>query len=62
MFDLLIILLLIGIVVSLGYGLYFLIKDKSGSDRTVWSLTIRVSLAALLLIVLAIGFMQRVPG
>jgi len=62
MFDLLVILVMIGIVMSLAFGLYFLIKDSGKTDRTVWSLTIRVSLAALLLIILAIGFMQRSPG
>ena len=62
MFDLLIIRVMIGIVISLAFGLYFLIKDSGKTDRTVWSLTIRVSLAALLLILLAIGFMQRVPA
>jgi uncharacterized membrane protein len=62
MFDLLIILVMIGIVISLAAGLYFLIKDSGTTDRTVWSLTIRVSLAALLLVILAIGFMQRSPG
>ena len=53
---------MIGIVISLACGLYFLIKDSGETDRTVWSLTIRVSLAALLLVILAIGFMQRFPG
>ena len=62
MFDLLIILVMIGIVISLAFGLYFLINDSGKTDRTAWSLTIRVSLAALLLILLAFGFMQRVPG
>ncbi len=62
MIDFLIILVMIGIVVSLGYGLYFLVKDSGKTERTVWSLTIRVGLAALLLIILAIGFMSRYPG
>ena len=53
---------MIGIVISLACGLYFLIKDNGKTDRTAWSLTIRVSLAALLLVILAIGFMQRVPA
>ena len=62
MFDLLIILVMIGIVISLASGLYFLINDSGETNRTVWSLTIRVSLAALLLVILAVGFMQRFPG
>ena len=59
MFDILIILVMIGIVVSLGFGLYFLVKDSGKTERTVWSLTIRVGLAVVLLIILAIGFMSR---
>jgi hypothetical protein len=59
MFDILIILTLLGIIISLGMGLYFLVKDRGETRRTVWSLTIRVGLAVLLLVILAIGFMSR---
>lgn len=59
MFDFLIIVTMLGILISLGLGLYFLVKDRGETKRTVWSLTIRVSLAVLLLIILAIGFMSR---
>ena len=59
MFDFLIIVVMIGIIVSLGLGLYFLVKDRGKTERTVWSLTARVSLAVVLLIILALGFMSR---
>jgi hypothetical protein len=59
MFDSLIILIMIGIVVSLGLGLYFLVTDRGQTERTVKSLSARVGLAVLLLVVLAIGFMSR---
>jgi hypothetical protein len=59
MFDLLIILAMVGIVVSLGFGLYFLVTDRGESDRTIWSLTFRVGFAVVLLIILAVGFMSR---
>lgn len=62
MFDLLIILVMVGIVVSLALGLYFLVKDRGKTERTVRSLTVRVGLAVLLLIILAIGFMSRSPA
>ena len=62
MINFLIIFVMIGIVVSLGFGLYFLVTDSGKTERTVWSLTIRVGLAALLLVILAIGFMSRYPG
>lgn len=58
MLDLLIILVLVGIIVSLGLALYFLVKDRGKTERTVWSLTARVGLAISLLILLAIGFMS----
>jgi hypothetical protein len=62
MFDLLIILVMVGIAVSLGFGLYFLVKDRGKTERTVRSLTVRVGLAVLLLVILAIGFMSRSPA
>jgi hypothetical protein len=59
MFDILIIMTMLGIIISLGLGLYYLVNDRGETKRAVWSLTIRVSLAFLLLIILAIGFMSR---
>ena len=59
MFDMLIYLVMLGIILSLGAGLYFLVADKGATDRTVISLTVRVALAVLLLILLAIGFITR---
>lgn len=62
MFDFLIIIVMVGIIISLAFGLYFMVKDRGRTERTVWSLTIRVGLAVLLLIILAIGFMSRYPS
>lgn len=62
MFDLIIVITLIGIIASLGAGLYFLVKDRGETDRTVKSLTVRVGLAILLLIILAFGFVARYSG
>lgn len=59
MFNTLILLVMLGIVVSLGLALYYLVVDSAKSERTVMSLTVRVSLAGLLLILLAIGFYYR---
>ena len=59
MIDLLIIIVMLGIIGSLGFGLYFLVQDRGKTDRTVRSLTVRVGLAVLLLIILAFGFMSR---
>lgn len=59
MIDLLIIIVMLGIIGSLGFGLYFLVQDRGKTERTVRSLTVRVGLAVLLLIILAFGFMSR---
>lgn len=58
-FDLLIILVLAGIVISLFFGLYYLVVDRGKTERTVVSLSFRVGFAVLLLIILAFGFMSR---
>jgi len=57
--DIVIILVLLGIMGSLGSGLYFLVHDRGKTERTVVSLSIRVGLAVLLLVLLAIGFVTR---
>ena len=59
MFDLLIIVVMVAIVVSLAFGLYFLVKDRGRTERTVRSLTVRVGLAVFLLVLLALGFISR---
>ena len=59
MFDLLIILVMLGILVSLGAGLFFLVRDPGKSERIVVSLTVRVVLSVLLLVLLAWGFANK---
>ena len=59
MFDILIIIVLLGIIASLGCSLYFLVTDRGKTGRTVISLSIRVGLAILLLVLLALGFISR---
>ena len=51
---------MLGILVSLGSGLYFLVRDRGKTERMVVSLSIRVALAVLLLVLLAVGFISRV--
>ena len=60
MLDVLILLVMFGILASLGSGLYFLVRDRGTTNRTVMSLTVRVSLAVVLLILLAWGFSTAV--
>lgn len=56
MFNLLILVVMLGILVSLGGGLLFLVRDAGKTNRAVVSLSIRVALSVLLLLLLAIGF------
>lgn len=51
-----VILFLIGIVGSLGSALFYVVRDKGGSDRAVKSLTIRVGLSVTLFLLLMLGY------
>jgi len=44
------------ILASLGSALYYLVKDKGGSDRTVKMLTVRVALSLTLFVLLMAGY------
>ena len=54
--KILVVLVLLTIVGSLFSGLFFLIRDKGASDRTVRALTVRISLSVLLFVLLLIGY------
>lgn len=54
--KIIVILFLIAIVGSLGSALFYLVRDKGGSDRTVRSLTIRVGLSVTLFLLLMLGY------
>ncbi len=54
--KIIIVLFLFAIIGSLFSGLFFLMRDKGASERTVKALTIRVSLSVLLFILLMIAF------
>lgn len=49
------VLVLIVIISSLFSALFFLIKDKSGNDRTVKALTVRIGLSITLFVALIIA-------
>lgn len=55
MLKILIAVLLIGVIVSLFSGLFFLVKDDNKSRRVAQSLTVRVALAAAIVIVVLIA-------
>ncbi|MGN2391087.1 twin transmembrane helix small protein [Pelomicrobium sp. G1] len=54
--KLLVIALVALIVSSLGSALYYLVKDKGQSDRTVKALTVRVGLSVTLFLLLMLGY------
>jgi predicted MFS family arabinose efflux permease len=51
-----VILFLLGILGSLGSALYFLVSDRSASNRTVKALAIRVGLSLTLFLVLMASY------
>jgi hypothetical protein len=56
LYRIIIIAFLLIIIGSLASALYFLVKDKGQSDRTVKALTLRVSLSLGLFLLLMAGF------
>ena len=56
--KILIVACLIGIVVSLGSGLFHLVNDRGDSKRMVRSLTVRVGLSVALFVLLLIAWSQ----
>ena len=56
--KLLILLCLIGILLSLGSGMFHLVNDKGGSKKMVKALTVRVVLSVALFILLLVAWSQ----
>ena len=54
--KIIIVLFLFLILGSLFSGLFYLVKDKGTSERTVRALTVRISLSVLLFILLMVGY------
>ncbi|MFQ5609320.1 MAG: twin transmembrane helix small protein [Woeseiaceae bacterium] len=57
--NVVIIVVMLGILISLGSALVFLVRDEGKTNRTVVSLSVRVGLSLLLLALLAVGFASR---
>ena len=56
LFKLFILFLLFLILLSLAMGMFYLLKDKGGSTRTLTSLKFRVTLSVILFVMLIVGF------
>jgi hypothetical protein len=53
----LIVVLLLAVIASLFSGLYFVYKDKGGTNRAVISLTIRIALSILVFLILVVSYL-----
>ena len=58
MIKILIVACLLGIIASLGTGMFHLVKDKGDSKRMANALTVRVALSVALFILLFIAWQQ----
>lgn len=58
MIQLLIVACLIAIILSLGSGLFHLVKDKGDSNKMVRALTLRIALSVALFVLLFIAWRQ----
>ena len=52
-----ILLTLFVIVASLGSGLFYLIRDRGESRRTLNALTVRITLSIILFVLILVGFL-----
>jgi hypothetical protein len=57
LFKIYIVVLLLSIGFSLLSGLFFLVKDDSGSNRLATSLTVRITLSVTLFVSLIVGYL-----
>lgn len=63
MFKLVIILMLIGVIVSLFSGLFFLYRDRGAGNRAVKALTVRIGLSIAIFALLLLGYrFGLIPG
>ncbi|HBR96993.1 MAG TPA: twin transmembrane helix small protein [Gammaproteobacteria bacterium] len=51
-----VVILLLFVIVSLFSGLFFLVKDKGETKRTVKALTLRIAISVLAIVVIIIAF------
>lgn len=55
-YKIILIVIFVSILISLATSVFFLVKDKSGSNRTAKSLTVRAALSGILFLMLIYGF------
>ncbi|WP_301103021.1 twin transmembrane helix small protein [Propionivibrio sp.] len=63
MFKLIILVILLGVIISLFSGLFFLFRDQGEGERTVKALTLRVGLSIVIFVLLMLGYrFGLIPG
>lgn len=55
LYKALLVIVFLIVIFELGQALYFMMTDRSGSNRTVWALTRRVIFSAVLFLLIVIG-------
>lgn len=57
MLDLIVLILILSVVCSLGFGLFYLIKYQGQGNKLIYSLTWRVSLSLVAFFIITIGIL-----
>lgn len=58
-FKIIVLLVLLSIISSLAAGLFYLVRDKGATERTVKALTMRIALSVALFVLLMAGFVMH---
>jgi predicted acyltransferase len=53
-YKIVLVIVFLVVIFELGQALYFMMTDRSGSNRTVWALTRRVAFSILLIVLIVI--------
>jgi heme/copper-type cytochrome/quinol oxidase subunit 4 len=55
LYKIVLVIVFLVVIFELGQALYFMMTDRSGSNRTAWALTRRVLFSALLIVLIIVG-------
>ncbi|MGN6789882.1 MAG: twin transmembrane helix small protein [Rhodanobacteraceae bacterium] len=59
-YKVILVIVFLVVIFELGQALYFMMTDRTGSNRTVWALTRRVAFSLLLFALIVIGIVTGV--
>jgi hypothetical protein len=60
LYKVVLVIVFLAVIFELGQALYFMMTDRTGSNRTVWALTRRVALSILLIVLIVIGIVTGI--